>query len=427
MYQNDLTDRYNAYSQQPIQYMKNQMFTSNPVFTSNIYDPSFHQKMLMQREEQIRKVKNISDLGISKEQITEYVIAPLKIEKSDMRELERLRDESEKTLFKDFIEKNLWTGRTNAPYKTILKNQNCQREFKEQKDLIVHKFTKLDRIGLMDEYNDLIKVLERHNGDLKVIFSTSKKNEHVKAFKFVEKYRKRVKYNPKDYNELKEYHKKESQKFERDRRKLDMYIERINADDIDPKELKQLESELFAPQNFKSKKSKKKSKLSSVDKQLDDLMDELDEEDLLELESEVLKELENEEKQRKSSSRKTKKTENDSDDDSKSEENNRIKTKKYSSNNKITNDDDKSDKSRIRIVRRTIKTEEPDNDNKSSDAEVEDTKTSGRIRIKRIVRTDTEKNQEQHEESDEESKISNDGSEKSKTTGRVKIIRKTKQ
>ena len=408
MYRNELTDRYNAYSQQPIQYMNNQMLASNPIFTSNIYDPSFHQKMLLQREEQMQKIKNISELGLTKEQITEYVITPLKIEKTESKELERLCDDNEKTLLDSYIKDNLWAHRTNAPYKTILKNQNIQREYKDSNDLIVHKFTSLDKVGLMDEYEDLLNVLEKHNGNLKVIFSTSKKNEHLKAFKFVEKHRKRIKYNPKDYNELKDFHKKESQKFDRDRRKLDMYIERINADDIDPKELKQLESELFA-QPKKNKKSK--SKTSSVDQELVDIIEELDENELLELESEVLKEIEDE----KNNTHKN----NDS---------------LFDNNVKKTTTSINDSGSKVKVSRRSIKTIDDDTQKqnlaviaKSNDSNTETQNKPSRITIKRVIRSDKvshDKVDNDRESASKSGEIDSNDDNITKPQSRVKVTRR---
>ena len=59
---------------------------NNSLFATNIYDNRFYQQMMMQKEEKIRKIKNVSELGLSKEQIVEYVIAPIKLEKSSSKE-----------------------------------------------------------------------------------------------------------------------------------------------------------------------------------------------------------------------------------------------------------------------------------------------------------------------------------------------------
>src|SRR5690606_12699014 len=105
---NSLTQRFQNRVNTPINYMNNQMLNNNPIYSSNIYDNNFYQQMMLQKEEQMRKVKNINDLGLSKEQITEYVIAPIKVEKSDASELERLRSSEEQTLTEEFIKTNWW-------------------------------------------------------------------------------------------------------------------------------------------------------------------------------------------------------------------------------------------------------------------------------------------------------------------------------
>jgi hypothetical protein len=247
---------------------------------SNIHDKSFYQRMMLQKEEQIRKIKNVSDLGMSKEQIIEYVIAPLKIEKSDMNEIKKLCDDENNKYTREFLEKNWWAQRTNAPYKNILKDENWKKEIKSGKDLIVHKVTDLDRVGLQEDYIKLQKLLETHNGELKVIFSASKESEYKKSFKFVQKYKYRMKYDPKDYNDLKNYYKKEQKRYDKDQKKYDEIIGRIMDDDkIDDKELKQIESEFLKPS--KSKKIKRiKDTVDNMESQIQEMIEMYGEDDI---------------------------------------------------------------------------------------------------------------------------------------------------
>lgn len=393
---NSLTQRFQNRVNTPINYMNNQMLNNNPIYSSNIYDNNFYQQMMLQKEEQMRKVKNINDLGLSKEQITEYVIAPIKVEKSDASELERLRSSEEQTLTEEFIKTNWWNQRTNAPYKNIFKNHDWQREFKNQDDLIIHKWTDLDKVGLIDEYNALLKVLEKHNGELKLVFSSSKETEHKKAFKFVEKYRKRVKYNPKDYNELKDFYNKEQKKFDKTQRRFDNIISRVMDEDIDEKELKLIEAEFLQPSKSKSNtksKSKSKSKSESIDKQLQSLIDELDEDEIKELEEEVRKELEEQSpnpsrKIRKEldddkSSNSSRKIRKELDDDNSSNSLRRVRKDTYDDNSSRTKNDNTSDNEtrRIRIERQKIV--KPDEQSKPE--------SEKRIKIKRSENQDQEK------------------------------------
>ena len=274
MYNNKLTRNYNSYMNKP-NHMNNQLFNNNPLFESNIYDQNFYQKMRMNREEQKKKIQKISDLKLSKEQITEYVIAPIKVAKSNSTEIQKLFDEQTHMISQNFIQQNWWNKRTNAPYKTILKNENWNRDFKSNKDLIVHKVSSLDKIGLMDDYKKLVNMLEKHNDDLKVIYSASKENEYKKKFKHVNKYKYKMKYDPKSYNDLKNYYKTEQKKHERDQKRIDELITRImDNDDISRSEIKQIETEIL---NTNSKKRNKKKNIEyekKIDKQLQEFINE---------------------------------------------------------------------------------------------------------------------------------------------------------
>jgi hypothetical protein len=407
MYQNNLTQRYQSYANQPINYMNNQMFTNNPAYASNIYDQNFYQQMMMQREEQMRKIRNINDLGLTKEQITEYVIAPIRVEKGDSSELTRSIDEEREQLTKGFIEKNWWSQRTNAPYKNILKDLDWKKDFKTQDDLIVHKYTDLDKVGLMDDYKALVSLIEKHNGQLKVIFSLSKENEHKKAFKFVQKYQYRLKYNPKDYNDLKDYYKNAQKKFDRDQRKLDDVINKLMDEEIkiDDEDLKRIESEFLKPSKTKKSKTREKDREKEIDRQLQELIDEYGEEILKELEEDSDDEKREKEKDKKSKRTKPeprKQTKHDSDDETQNKQE-KIRIKRPTKTTKSDSDSDESDndtstresqnneapKIRIkRVVKQSEITEKASSRNKHDDDKDTKTKndTANRIRIKRIGR-----------------------------------------
>jgi len=259
---------------------------NNSLFATNIYDNRFYQQMMMQKEEKIRKIKNVSELGLSKEQIVEYVIAPIKLEKSSSKEIEKYFSDEQEKITKKYIEENWWKKRTNAPYKNILKDEDWTKQFKKEKDLIVHTVSKHDKIGLEEEYVMLLGLLEKHNSDIKVIFSASQENEHKKHFKFVQKYKDRVKYNPKDNNiDLKEYYTKAQKKYDNDQKRLDEAIARLMDEDITDKEIKELESEIIKPS--KPKKATKQEK--NIDDEIQELVKELGEDVLKDLDTQDTK------------------------------------------------------------------------------------------------------------------------------------------
>lgn len=378
MYHNSLTNRYMTHVNQPIQFMRNSMLDNNPIFASNIYDPSFCQRMMMQKEEQLRKIKSVSDLGMTQEQLRDYVIAPIKIQASDSSEIAKLIDDEEKMLTEKFIEENWWKQRTNAPYKNILKDEDWKRSFKSKDDLIVHKVTNLDKIGLMKEYEALMELIEKHNGELKIIYHASKENEYKKAFKFVQKLKYRVQYDPKDYNDLKNLYKKEQKKFERDQRRLEDTIARLMDDEIDVQELKQVESEFSKPSKNKKNKSKEIDEEKEIDRQIQELIDEYGEK--------IIKELgyssddNSDDGKNRKRTKKEKKDRGDSknkrDTDHKSS---REDSRKHDKDSDSTSEDKKP---RARIVRKIQQDEDTTHDNKNDNAS--SSEHTKRIRIKRI-------------------------------------------
>lgn len=98
---------------------------------------------------------------------------------------------------------NYWKGRTNQPYKNILKNEDYSKIIKNENDLIIHKVTSNDKIGIKEKYTEIKKNIEQHNNELKVLYSTSEEAQHKKKFEYNHRYRDRKKYNPSTFNELK--------------------------------------------------------------------------------------------------------------------------------------------------------------------------------------------------------------------------------
>jgi len=222
-----------------------QTIQSNGMSKLSNNNQQFYQQMMMAKADQMKKIKNVSELGLTRDQITEYIICPIKVERSSRNEIERYVSDEEAKLAKKYIEDNLWKNRTNAPYKNILKNEDWKKRFATANDLIVHRVSHLDKIGLLDEYKKLVGLMEKHNNELRVIYSTTKESEHLKEFEYVNKYKYTVKYDPKDYNDLKEFYKKEQKKLEKEQKRIDHIINKLTDDDITADEIKLLENEFI--------------------------------------------------------------------------------------------------------------------------------------------------------------------------------------
>jgi len=209
----------------------------------------------MQRLKELQKVKQIEKLNelentMDKEKIRESVIKPIKIEltkeekdnfSKQLKSIESQYVVDKKTNVNQDMVK-LWKERTNTPYKTIIKNDDYKKDIKANTDLIVHKITLRDKLGVEDEYVSLKGKIETHNDELKVIYSTSKENEHKKKFDYQHVYKYRVKFDPKDHTELKDdkikLFKQQQKKMEDNKQKYDNIIESlVNEGIFDKNEL----------------------------------------------------------------------------------------------------------------------------------------------------------------------------------------------
>lgn len=183
----------------------------------------------IQEEKMKRKINNIKELNLSSDKLTEIIIPSIKINKNDSTELEnnyssKLKEYSENYLY------DLWKNRTDQPYKNILKNEDYSKTIKSTDDLVIHKITKneKDTSLLVNEYIKLKESIDKHNIELKQLFSENDILKHKKNFDYVNKYQHRVQYNPKDFNELKDIYEKEQQKNNDEQQKIDDIINNIS-------------------------------------------------------------------------------------------------------------------------------------------------------------------------------------------------------
>jgi hypothetical protein len=195
-----------------------------------------------QRQEELKQVKLLDDLkrlkkSVRKEEIIESIIKPEKINvdrtetrkiESKLREAEgNLKAENNKTKVGGQLAQ-YWKKRTNQPYKNIMKDENYDREFKKQDDLVVHKVTEKDKdVAKLEAENSAKKhELELQTKNLKEkVYSAAMKSEHKKNFEYehVFKYR-RLKENKAGHSDMKTKHdrklKREEEKHKMDRQAL---------------------------------------------------------------------------------------------------------------------------------------------------------------------------------------------------------------
>jgi hypothetical protein len=284
-YQN-FTDGSNKY------FSGNQLLNNSPAFMGSIRDQNFLQRMQMAKMEQMRRIKSIKDFGLSNEKLVKYIIPSvpeIKLNSSASIQLYNNLQTSYPVLNKREIPKILtewYNTRTNLPYKNILKNENYNKTFRSIEDLIIHRVTVLDKDKkkLLLELEKLVNVLEVHDKELKTIFSTSEEAKHKQEFEFVNIYKYKNIYNPKDFSDLKKTYTDELKKIEKESKHIDELIETLMENEkISPEEVETLKKDY----NYKPTKTintfenlEEKLKKEIGDSKFNELLDEIEREEI---------------------------------------------------------------------------------------------------------------------------------------------------
>ncbi len=271
---------------------RGQMNNLNQLQMMNMYQTMNNLKK-MQESKILSKIneleKNRDRLNLSKDELRNAIIKPIKIEKSDKQEIVIKYKDLEKNFTKKELE-DLWSKRTNMGYKNIIKDDIIQnllnsnrltddekrelyekynkREYKSKKDLIVHKVTDLDKLGVDKELQDFESKIETQNGELKIQYSQSHELEHKKKFEYNNKYKYAAKYNPKAHEDLKddnvEYFKKEQEKLEKDKKKVDDVIQSLLSSNILSEDEKKELSEIDENNKVDIKESKAEKEVKPI-------------------------------------------------------------------------------------------------------------------------------------------------------------------
>jgi hypothetical protein len=150
------------------------------------------------------------------------------------------KNKSEKTTK---LMEDMWKSRTNDPYKSvlksakILKDDDYNKTFKSKKELIIHKVTDADRDQtiLESDLNEKQGNIEKHNDELKMIYSLSKEAENKQKFEYNRVYR--SKNISKDHGDLKKnkiaYYMKKQKEENRESNKIDSIIKMLAEESKD--------------------------------------------------------------------------------------------------------------------------------------------------------------------------------------------------
>jgi len=281
---NNLVNKFNTYVNNNVPFQKNPLLNNNPAFVANSRDSSFYNKINMAKMEQIKRAKNIDELGLDKNKLTNMIICPITINKTNKKELDEAYNEitPQYNMKNNRILEEWWKTRTNQPYKNVIKKELFNKQYKKyykddifnttvktKDELLVHKVTSddYDELLLEAEFEILNDIIEKHNDELKVIYSSSKKNQYKKEFEYVQNYRYRLEYNPKNSEELKDFYKKEQKKINKEKKMIDDVISAlVENDELTKEEIDKINKEI--EDETTTKINKKSSKLNKLEEEL---------------------------------------------------------------------------------------------------------------------------------------------------------------
>jgi len=243
----------------------NNIMKNNPLLNnSNYMEQEMMRTKSIQMAQHVQKLKHMQHMKkiqilkdidkLDEDKIKDSVIKPKKIEftkneKDNIDNEFKVKDNVYKddNQFKQHTQL-LWNKRTNEPYKNILKDEDYTKKFEKEEDLIVHKVTDVDKdVNILEgSLKEKLSVIERHNDELKIIYSLDNKTEHKKKFEYNHTYKYRVKFKTSgDHNNLKknkiDIYKKEQKKLEKNKKKIiDIFESMVNDDLISKDQLENL-------------------------------------------------------------------------------------------------------------------------------------------------------------------------------------------
>lgn len=211
----------------------------------------------------INKLNNIDQI-YNKDELKKMIINPQQIEKPNLNLVSLIESknlENEKDL-NESIKK-----RINQPYKGIIKDFNYDKKIKNESDLVIHKVTEEDKKLFDKDMNIYQNKIENQNKEIKNIYSLDKELEHKKDFEYQHKYKYRSKIENVDESDLRidriEYYKKEQNKLEDNKKKIDDILlnlidsgilsenlDSINYEKINTKDLENTLKNAFGEEEF---------------------------------------------------------------------------------------------------------------------------------------------------------------------------------
>ena len=321
---------YQQYKQNNVPFRGNDLLNGNQQLQNTYNNTQFQEYLYMARMRRLQKAKIMNNVKITNEELTNYVIGPMKIEKATQQELNNDHDNIEKCyiISAKKVKKNkkteydvnnylkeLWDKRTNQPYKRIMHKENWEKNIDNEEDLIVHKVTKVDKDKrkLDKTYKKLLKLKKEDNKQIAEIYSADNEIQHMRDFQYSHVYKYRLKHKAKNHEDMQKIYKDEQKKLNKQRNEIDSALTMLlNSDILSDSDKLELQKEL-AKNSDKILKNKEYNLKSSkyinkkLDKELQNIKEVLGEKEFNKLIKESDKKLKENKKNKKIKKTKSKK------------------------------------------------------------------------------------------------------------------------
>ncbi|MBA42662.1 MAG: hypothetical protein CMF62_01460 [Magnetococcales bacterium] len=283
---NRLINNYNQYQSQNGQvftHHNNPLLRNNVAFNNNMNYNNSQQNQQMQQMQHMQQVKLMAhmkhlremqemkqlekrsqiekNIRTDKKKVCESVIKPINLKDANrnFNQVDNLYDSrkkgyvsydpkkksqnKEKSVKSTKMMEDMWKARTNDPYKAVLKSANVlkdddyKKNYKKEKELIIHRVSKADKDAeiLEENFKEEKDKIEKHDKELEVIFSLSEKTKNKKEFDRIQKYKYQYKTDKsKDHGDLKRdkilYYMKKQKEEEKNKNKLDSILKTLAND-----------------------------------------------------------------------------------------------------------------------------------------------------------------------------------------------------
>lgn len=193
--------------------------------SKNINNNAIQQLITSNNIKQMEKINEYIK-KIDKKVLIENIIEPIHIKKEDNQDMKHKIQMIDSVYHKERIQ--LWKGRTNTPYKHIIRDADFTKPIRSANDLIIHKISDNDKHDVDKKLDIHLNDRKHHYDELQKLYNDSNKTEHKKRFEYNKLYNNLSTQETDDPKiDYIQYYKEEQKKIEKDKQNMDEIIESL--------------------------------------------------------------------------------------------------------------------------------------------------------------------------------------------------------